>query len=286
MAVEVDADLLVDDGAGGSRQLSVDDFGVGGTGAASEATLASALAALTAIAAELGQKFEAGGEVALSSATLAALEQVAVTGTVAVSNFPATQAVSAAALPLPDGAATATAQATANTALAGLLTELGQKLEPGDLAGLASDAVLAAVRDRLPAGGVASEAKLESVRALLAGSLAVSAVALPLPAGAATDAKSEAIRALLAGTLKVDASQLGTWGYKAGVSGTPTLTGKRVLKITASAPSSGAATITINGGDTITIPAGKTFGYELRGSVTAPTVVFTGTDAYFVETIG
>lgn len=26
MAVEVDADLIVDDGAGGSRQLSVDDF--------------------------------------------------------------------------------------------------------------------------------------------------------------------------------------------------------------------------------------------------------------------
>lgn len=58
-------------------------------GAATEVTLASLLT-------ELGQKLEAGQAVALDSATLAALETISavVSGTVAVSNFPATQPVS------------------------------------------------------------------------------------------------------------------------------------------------------------------------------------------------
>lgn len=41
----------------------------------------------------------------------------------------------------------------------------------------------------------------DGLEALLAGTLKVSAQSLPLPAGAATDAKLEAVRALLAGTL-------------------------------------------------------------------------------------
>lgn len=43
-----------------------------------------------------------------------------VDGTVAVSNFPATQAISAASLPLPTGAATSANQSTANTSLASI----------------------------------------------------------------------------------------------------------------------------------------------------------------------
>jgi len=82
------------------------------SGGATEVTLASVLA-------ELGQKLEAGQAVALDAATLAALESItaAVTGTVAVSNLPSTQVVSAATLPLPDGAAT---QATLASVLAAL----------------------------------------------------------------------------------------------------------------------------------------------------------------------
>lgn len=87
-------------------------------------------------------------------------------------------------------------------------------------AGAATDAKLETIRTLL-AGvlsvnaqalplptGAASEAKAEAIRALLAGTVAVSAASLPLPAGAATDAKLETIRALLAGTLGISAASL------------------------------------------------------------------------------
>lgn len=51
----------------------------------------------------------------------------------------------------------------------------------------------------LPAGA-ATEARLEAVRSLLAGTVATSAASLPLPAGASTEVKLEAVRALLAGS--------------------------------------------------------------------------------------
>ncbi len=86
--------------------------------------------------------------------------------------------------------------------------------------------------------------------------------------------------------LVVDSRSLGTWGYKAGASGSPTLTGKRVLAIYASAPSDADGSLVINGGDSIPVPAGKGINIEPRGVLTAPTIVFTGTDGYFVETIG
>lgn len=81
----------------------------------------------------------------------------------------------------------------------------------------------------------------------------------------------------------------GAWGYAAGTSGTETLTGgKRVLQITAIALEA-AATLTINGGDTITIPYGSTdsvsssITIEPKGNLTDPTLIFTGTDSYFIE---
>ncbi|MGI8592962.1 MAG: hypothetical protein ACR2ML_01080 [Solirubrobacteraceae bacterium] len=64
-------------------------------------------------------------------------------------------------------------------------------------AGAATDAKQDTAQARFDA--LASEAKLEAVRTLLAGTLTTG-----LPTGAATDAKSEAIRALLAGSLTVD----------------------------------------------------------------------------------
>lgn len=86
-----------------------------------------------------------------------------------------------------------------------------------------------------------------------------------------------------------DQKASGTWGYNAGVSGTLTLTGsKRVLQITAVAQEA-AATITINGGDTITLPYGSTdkasSAIEIvpRGNLTDPVIIFTSTKAYFVE---
>lgn len=82
---------------------------------------------------------------------------------------------------------------------------------------------------------------------------------------------------------------VGTWGYNAGTSGTLTLTGgKRVLQITAIALGA-AASFTINAGDTITLPydatdkASSSLSVEPVGNLLNPTIVFTGTDAYFVE---
>lgn len=80
-----------------------------------------------------------------------------------------------------------------------------------------------------------------------------------------------------------DPAQRGTWGYAAGISGTRALTGsKRVLAVTAAATAAGAS-MTINGGDSIPIPANFGFAFEPRGNLTDPTFVFTGTDSYFVE---
>lgn len=76
----------------------------------------------------------------------------------------------------------------------------------------------------------------------------------------------------------------GTWAYYAGVSGTVTISsGQRILSITAHSTIGG--TITINGGATITLPPNTAFTDNPLGNLTAPTIVFTNTDAYFVEVV-
>tara|TARA_R110000850_G_scaffold91270_2_gene193825 strand:+ start:500 stop:1045 length:546 start_codon:yes stop_codon:yes gene_type:complete len=81
----------------------------------------------------------------------------------------------------------------------------------------------------------------------------------------------------------------GTWGYSSGADGTLTLTGgKRVLQITAVSLEV-AGDITINGGDMIRLPYGNVdkvsteITIHPQGNLTDPTIVFTGTDSYFVE---
>jgi hypothetical protein len=76
-------------------------------------------------------------------------------------------------------------------------------------AGLGSEAALQAILSKLIAAP-ATDAKVEAVRALLAGTLVVSAAALPLPSGAATGTKQDAgntslasIAAALGATLNV-----------------------------------------------------------------------------------
>ena len=189
------------------------------------ADLALIVAALNNVLVELGQKIEPGQAVALDAATLVALENInaVVSGTVAVSNLPASQAVTgpltdaqlrATALPvsfpadesgLTDIQLRATAVPVSGTVavsnqpsggatevtLASLLTELGQKLEPGQAVALDS----------------ATLAALESVTAAVTGSVSVtnlpatqpvSATALPLPVGAATQTTLAAVLAALA----------------------------------------------------------------------------------------
>lgn len=76
----------------------------------------------------------------------------------------------------------------------------------------------------------------------------------------------------------------GTWGYVAGVSGTVVIAaGRRVLGI--AAYSSAGGTLTINGGDSVVIPAASAIGISPKGNLVAPTLIFTGTTSYFVESV-
>lgn len=77
---------------------------------------------------------------------------------------------------------------------------------------------------------------------------------------------------------------VGAWGYYSGINGTVTVaTGRRVVGISAFAALGG--TITINGGPVVTLPIGVAISISPNGNLTAPTIVFTGTSTYFVETV-
>lgn len=74
----------------------------------------------------------------------------------------------------------------------------------------------------------------------------------------------------------------GDWDYYAGAFGTVAVgVGERVLGITAHATTAGS--MTINGGDSIPIPANTSVVFTPERTLTAPTVVFTGTDSYIIE---
>jgi len=80
------------------------------------------------------------------------------------------------------------------------------------------------------------------------------------------------------------AKSYGTWMYYAGTSGTVAVsTGQRVLSISCHATTAGS--VTVNGGASIPVPATVGFSIEMTGILTAPTIVFTGTDSYFVEAV-
>lgn len=112
----------------------------------------------------------------------------------------------------------------------------------------------------------------------------VSAASLPLPAGAATSANQSTANASLASIDGKTPDEFGAWGYNAGTAGTLNVAAnKRVLAITATSPSLTAASMTINGGQTVTIPAGSSITVTPRANLVAPTIVFSGTGAYFVE---
>lgn len=76
----------------------------------------------------------------------------------------------------------------------------------------------------------------------------------------------------------------GTWAYYSGLVGTVVVgAGQRVVGI--SAYSSTGGSLTINGGSTVTLPAGVAVSIEPNGNLTAPTIIFTGTSTYFVEVV-
>lgn len=76
----------------------------------------------------------------------------------------------------------------------------------------------------------------------------------------------------------------GAWSYYAGTSGTVNVAaGQRVIGIAAHA--TGAGSMTIAGGASITIPAGLAYSFTPNGNLVAPQVVFTGTDTYVIEVL-
>ena len=76
----------------------------------------------------------------------------------------------------------------------------------------------------------------------------------------------------------------GTWGYYAGINGSVTVTsGQRVLGIGTHTTTAGS--FTINGGSSIPVPAGVSVNIQPLANLVAPTIVFTGTDSYFIEVV-
>lgn len=75
-----------------------------------------------------------------------------------------------------------------------------------------------------------------------------------------------------------------SWGYAAGVSGTPTLpVGARVISIVALAGTVQGATFTIDGGDSVVVPLNRSLSVDFSIPQTDPTLVFTDTVSYMVE---
>lgn len=77
-------------------------------------------------------------------------------------------------------------------------------------------------------------------------------------------------------------TESGTFAYDAGASGTVTVPASgRVFAIAAHATTE--ATLTIDGGDAVIIPANTTLSMDMQGVLVAPVLAFVGTDAYYVD---
>lgn len=183
------------------------------TGAATEATLSGLNTKVTASA--NGVRVDGSGSTQ------------PVSGTVAVSNLPAVQAVSAAALPLPTGAATETSLASLNTKVTasanGVRTDGSATTQPISAAALplpagaatsalqtSTGTTLTSILANTPAPG--QKTAVNSAPVVLASdqpAVPTTSASLPLPAGAATDATLSGLSGKFTTTangLKVDGS--------------------------------------------------------------------------------
>jgi hypothetical protein len=127
------------------------------------------------------------GLVAIASVLMAPPTQP-ISGSVSVSNFPASQAVTG---PITDAQLRATAVPVSATALplpAGAATSAKQDLQTADL-----DAIKAAVQGTLAVGGTFWQATQPVSGTFWQATQPVSAVSLPLPSGAATSAKQDSL---------------------------------------------------------------------------------------------
>lgn len=75
-----------------------------------------------------------------------------------------------------------------------------------------------------------------------------------------------------------------TWGYHAGISGTVVVSASEtIMGISAYAASGGS--MTINGGDSIPLPAGISVTIQPRAWLYGATIVFTNTNTYIIEAL-
>lgn len=196
-----------------------------------------------------------------------------------------------AALPLPSGASTAANQTTINTSVQAVTTSLGTDgASPPSIAGTGVRGWLREIYDRLVAGLDRTwtlSSGTDSVSAVQSGAWNITNVSgtISLPTGAATASNQATANNSLSSIDGKIPDESGTWSYIAGTSGSPSISGsKRVLQITAIGGSSGG-TLTINGGNTITIPALTSITISPRANLTDPALVFTSTSSYFVEMV-
>jgi hypothetical protein len=142
---------------------------------------------------------------------------------------------------------------------------------------------LEALLGRLPAGGAASEATLSSVLGAVDG----------LEANTTNAAKTvdvQGVRDRLPASLVFNALPItdgGAYAYAAGTAaGTIDVhAGARVKRVSVIAGSGGSATVTIAGGNTITIPAGASFDEQIPGLATlgGDVVIGGSVTAYYVS---
>lgn len=234
---------------------AVDGMESNTTGLALDATLTSVLAAVDGLEALLStidadtsslaaEDFATQATLELVRAAVDGLEALLATIDADTSNLDvalstrATEVTLEAVRAAVDGLEANTTGLGLEATLQALLTELGQKLEPG--------------------GPVDTGLVIPAE--------------FPLPAGQVTTLTAK------------QPDVVGTWGYVAGASGTPTITGsKRVTGIAAHATTAGS--FTINGGDSIPVPANSSIEIQPLANLVDPAIVFTGTDSFFVETV-
>lgn len=183
---------------------------------------------------------------------------------------------------LPSGAATSAKQDTAQTALDAILTELAQKLEAGGEVALAAATLAALETIELGATTLAALETIELGATTLAALETVDLGSTTLTALETIELGATTLAALETINVK-DAD--GTYGYDAGTStGTVDVpTGARLKRVSVLAGSGASATVTIGGGDTITVIAGGSFDEQIAGDATGADVVIGGTiQSYYV----
>jgi hypothetical protein len=219
------------------------------------------------------------GTIALDSATLAALESITATvsGTVNVGNFPATQVVSATDLDIRNLSSAQDSVAVSGTVALDSASLAALETVNANVSGSVSVSNFPATQ---AVSGTVSVNNFPATQAV-SGTVTANLGTLNGAATAANQTTTNNSLSSIDGKLP-DVS--GTWGYLAGTSGTVSVAAnKRILQITAAAQPLLAASMTINGGQTITIPAGASVTITPKANLVAPTIVFTSTATYFVE---